>query len=38
MVDGVEVINSENLNRWNMKSTVLGFNLSKIITGGSDAT
>lgn len=37
MVDGVEVINSENLNRWNMKSTVLGFNLSKTITGGSDA-
>jgi predicted metal-dependent phosphoesterase TrpH len=37
MVDGVEVINSENLNRWNMKSTVLGFNLSKTITGGSDS-
>jgi len=36
MVDGIEVINSENLNRWNMKSTVLGFNLSKAITGGSD--
>ncbi|MBW2219353.1 MAG: PHP domain-containing protein [Deltaproteobacteria bacterium] len=36
LVDGVEVINSENLNRWNMKSTVLGFNLSKTISGGSD--
>ena len=36
MVDGIEVINSENLNRWNMKSSVLGFNLGKAITGGSD--
>jgi predicted metal-dependent phosphoesterase TrpH len=36
-VDGVEAINAENLNKWNLKSTVLGFNLSKGMTGGSDA-
>lgn len=36
MVDGVEVINAENLNKWNLKSTVLGFNLGRGITGGSD--
>lgn len=36
LVDGIEVINAENLNRWNMKSTVLGFNLSKAVSGGSD--
>ncbi len=36
LVDGVEVINSENLNKWNLKSTVLGFNLEKSMTGGSD--
>ncbi len=36
MVDGVEVLNSENLNKWNLKSAVLGFNLAKGITGGSD--
>jgi predicted metal-dependent phosphoesterase TrpH len=36
MVDGVEVINAENMNKWNLKSTVLGFNLGKGITGGSD--
>lgn len=35
-VDGVEAINAENLNKWNLKSTVLGFNLSKSMTGGSD--
>jgi predicted metal-dependent phosphoesterase TrpH len=34
--DGVEVINSENLKRWNMKSALLGFNLNRAITGGSD--
>ena len=34
--DGVEVINSANLNIWNMKSALLGFNLQKAITGGSD--
>ena len=36
MGDGVEVINSENLKRWNLKSALLGFNLNRVITGGSD--
>ena len=36
MVDGVEVINAENMHKWNLKSTVLGFNLGRSITGGSD--
>ena len=36
LADGVEVINSENLNKWNLRSALLGFNLSKAITGGSD--
>jgi predicted metal-dependent phosphoesterase TrpH len=36
IVDGVEVINSENLNKWNLRSALLGFNLNKSITGGSD--
>jgi len=36
MADGVEVINSENLKRWNLKSALLGFNLDRVITGGSD--
>ena len=36
MTDGVEVINSENLKKWNLKCAVLGFNLDKSITGGSD--
>lgn len=36
LVDGVEAINANNLNRWNLKCTVLGFNLNKIMTGGSD--
>jgi predicted metal-dependent phosphoesterase TrpH len=35
--DGVEVINAGNLKRWNLKSALLGFNLDKVITGGSDA-
>lgn len=35
-VDGVEVINAGNLTKWNMKCTVLGFNLNKAMTGGSD--
>jgi predicted metal-dependent phosphoesterase TrpH len=34
--DGVEAINSENLKKWNMKSALLGFNLDKGLTGGSD--
>lgn len=36
LVDGVEVINSENLNKWNLKCALLGFNLNKAISGGSD--
>jgi len=36
MVDGVEVINGENMSKWNIKCTLLGFNLDKSITGGSD--
>jgi predicted metal-dependent phosphoesterase TrpH len=36
MADGVEVINAANLNIWNMQSALLGFNLQKAITGGSD--
>jgi len=35
-VDGIEVINAENLNKWNLRSALLGFNLGKGITGGSD--
>ena len=36
MVDGVEVINASNLNKWNLQCAVLGFNLGKAMTGGSD--
>ena len=36
MVDGIEVINAENLTKWNLRSALLGFNLGKGITGGSD--
>ena len=36
MVDGVEVINSGNLKKQNLKCALLGFNLDKAITGGSD--
>jgi len=36
LADGVEVINSENRNKWNLRSALLGFNLNKSITGGSD--
>lgn len=36
MVDGIEVINAENVNKWNLKCAVFGFNLNKAITGGSD--
>ncbi len=35
-VDGVEVINANLLSKWNLKCTVLGFNLRKIMVGGSD--
>ena len=34
--DGVEVINANNLNKWNLKCAVLGFNLGKNMVGGSD--
>ena len=36
MVDGIEVINAENLNKWNLRSALLGFNLDIGLTGGSD--
>ncbi len=36
MCDGIEAINAENLKKWNLKSALLGFNLDKAITGGSD--
>lgn len=36
MVHGVEVINASNLNKWNLKCSVLGFNLNKSMVGGSD--
>ncbi len=36
MVDGVEVINAGNLKKWNLQCAVLGFNLGKSMTGGSD--
>ncbi len=35
-VDGVEVINAENVHRWNLKCALLGARLGKSITGGSD--
>jgi predicted metal-dependent phosphoesterase TrpH len=36
MCDGIEAINSENVKKWNLKSALLGLNLNKAITGGSD--
>ena len=36
MIDGVEVINAANLNKWNLRCALLGFNLGKAVTGGSD--
>lgn len=36
MVDGVEVINAGNVKKWNLQCAVLGFNLGKSMTGGSD--
>lgn len=36
MVDGIEVINANNLNKWNLKCAVLGFNLNRAMVGGSD--
>jgi predicted metal-dependent phosphoesterase TrpH len=35
-VDGVEVINASNLNKWNLKCGILGFNLGNAMVGGSD--
>ena len=35
-VDGVEVINAENIHRWNLRCALLGAHLQKAITGGSD--
>jgi predicted metal-dependent phosphoesterase TrpH len=34
--DGVEVINAENVHRWNLRCAMLGLRLGKAITGGSD--
>jgi predicted metal-dependent phosphoesterase TrpH len=34
--DGIEVINAGNLKRWNLKCALLGFNLGKTMTAGSD--
>lgn len=36
MVDAIEVINAANIHKWNLESTVLGFNLDVGLTGGSD--
>ncbi|MFO7557973.1 MAG: PHP domain-containing protein [Desulfobacterales bacterium] len=35
-IDGIEVLNASNLKRSNLRSAMLGFNLNKIVTGGSD--
>jgi len=35
-VDGIEVINASNLTKWNLRCALLGFNLAKPVTGGSD--
>lgn len=34
--DGVEVINANNLKKWNLKCALMGFNLGKSMVGGSD--
>jgi predicted metal-dependent phosphoesterase TrpH len=36
MADGVEVINAENMKKWNLRSAALGRSLNKSISGGSD--
>lgn len=36
MGDGVEVINGGNIHRWNLQSTILGFNMNTGLTAGSD--
>ena len=35
-IDGIEVLNAGNLKKANLRSAMLGFNLNKIVTGGSD--
>ncbi len=35
-IDGIEVLNAGNLKKSNLRSAMLGFNLNKIVTGGSD--
>jgi predicted metal-dependent phosphoesterase TrpH len=35
-IDGIEVLNAGNLKKSNLRSSMLGFNLNKIVTGGSD--
>jgi predicted metal-dependent phosphoesterase TrpH len=36
LIGGVEVINAGNIGKWNLRCALLGFNLDKAITGGSD--
>lgn len=36
MADGLEAINAGSIHKWNLKSTILGFNLDTGLTGGSD--
>jgi hypothetical protein len=36
MVDGIEAINGGNVHRWNLKSTILGFNMNIGMNAGSD--
>ncbi len=36
MAAGVEAINANNLNKWNLKCALLGFNLQGAMVGGSD--
>jgi predicted metal-dependent phosphoesterase TrpH len=36
LADGVEVINANNLSKWNLQCAVLGFNLDRAMVGGSD--
>ncbi|RJP75466.1 MAG: PHP domain-containing protein [Desulfobacteraceae bacterium] len=35
-IDGIEVLNAGNLKKSNLRSAMLGFNLNKVVTGGSD--
>ena len=36
MADGLEVINGGNVHRWNLQSSILGFNMNTGLTAGSD--